>query len=68
MPVRLALKEILAVSSLQRALSLPTEKRKEAEKEGRGRSAGWKKKNRGNIIDLLFQGLSLRTILIAIGK
>lgn len=45
-------------------------KGKEAAKEGKGGSAGWekKKKNRGNMIDLLFQGLSPRTILTAIGK
>ena len=35
--------------------------------KGRGEGASWLKK-RGNMIDLFFQGLSPRTILIAIGK
>lgn len=49
MPVRLPLKELLVVSSLQKALSLPTEKREGNKKGRRGESAGWKKKKEEEI-------------------
>ena len=60
LPVKLPLKELLVVSSLQKALSLPAEKREGNRKGRRGRVSRMekKKKRRGNIIDLLFQGLS----------
>lgn len=67
--VRLALEKLLVVSLLQSITSSNREKgRKQQRKEKEGLQDGKKKKNRGNMIDLLFQGLSPRTILTAIGK
>lgn len=68
MSVRLALKEILILSFLQRVLSLPTEKREGGRKGRWGRVCRMEKKNKGNVTDLLFQGLSPKNILITIGK
>lgn len=49
MPVRLPLKELLVVSSLQKALSLPTEKREGNKKGRRGRVSRMEKKKEEEI-------------------
>lgn len=68
MPVRLPLKELLVVSSLQKALSLPTEKREGNKKGRRRRVSRMEKKKKRKYNRLIVSRAFPRTILIAIGK
>lgn len=68
MTTRLALKKLLVVSLLQSIVSSNREKGRKRQRKAEEDLQDGKKKKRGNMIDLFFQGLSPRTILIAIGK
>lgn len=68
LPVRLPLKELLVVSSLQKALSLPTEKREGNKKGRRRRVSRMEKKKKRKYNRLIVSRAFPRTILIAIGK